>query len=241
MYPTVIMQDVEHLLDSVLASAMLPNSEFVTDVRHLLLRRPRRREPLFARDGDATQQGAFGAHQADQGREPHDRVALAGSKVARKKALAFYAVKTAADANNPLDVVTLDAAHQQLARSAFWEMNKIESHVETKEVTDIVLEEDDEGNRVEVEKTVTERILYIELSHTTRQRAPTASMPSRPTCFTNCSRKRTTSFGSRCSTASGEAAATWWRSRHPRSATWAASPTSRGTASTGASNGAPAS
>lgn len=38
MYPTVIMQDVEHLLDSVLASAMPPNSEFVTDVRHLLLR-----------------------------------------------------------------------------------------------------------------------------------------------------------------------------------------------------------
>lgn len=105
---------------------------------------------------------------------PHDKVALAGTKTAWKEALAVYAVKTTTDADNPLDVVTLDAARQQLVRSVFREMNKIESHVETKEVTDIVLEEDDEGNPVEVEKTVTERILYIKLSHTTADEAASA-------------------------------------------------------------------
>lgn len=105
---------------------------------------------------------------------PHDKVALAGTKTAWKEALAVYAVKTTTDADNPLDVVTLDAARQQLVKRVFWNMNSISSRVESKEITDIVLEEDDEGNPVEVEKTVTERILYIELSHTTAAEAASA-------------------------------------------------------------------
>lgn len=105
---------------------------------------------------------------------PHDKAALAGSKVAWKEALAVYAVKTTTDAENPLDVVTLDAARQQLARSVFWEMNRIDFRIETKEVTDIVLDEDGEGNLVEVEKTVTEKILYIQLSHATADEAASA-------------------------------------------------------------------
>lgn len=102
---------------------------------------------------------------------PHDKVALTGTKTAWKEALAVYAVKTTTDADNPLDVVTLDAARQQLVKDVFWNMNSISSRVEAKEITDIVLEEDDEGNPVEVEKTTTERILYIELSHTTADEA----------------------------------------------------------------------
>ena len=50
-------------------------------------------------------------------------------------------------------------------------MNSISSHVEDKEITDIVLEENEEGNPVEVEKTTTERILYIELTHVTADEA----------------------------------------------------------------------
>lgn len=105
---------------------------------------------------------------------PHDKVALAGSKAAWKEALAVYAVKTTTDADNPLDVVTLDAARQQLVRNVFWKMNRIDSRVEEKEITDIVLEEDGKGNLVEAEKTVTERILYIELSHITADEAASA-------------------------------------------------------------------
>lgn len=105
---------------------------------------------------------------------PHDKVALTGTKTAWKEALAVYAVRTTTDADNPLDVVTLDAARQQLVKSVFWAMNRIDSRIEAKEVTDIVLEEDDEGNPVEIEKTVTEKILYIELSHTTADEAASA-------------------------------------------------------------------
>lgn len=101
-------------------------------------------------------------------------MALAGSKVARKKALAVYAVKTPADANNPLDVVTLDAAHQQLVKDAFWNMSSISSRIETSEIADIVLEKDDEGNLAEVEKIVTERILYIQLSRISADGATSA-------------------------------------------------------------------
>lgn len=105
---------------------------------------------------------------------PHDTVALTGTKTAWKEALAVYAVKTTTDADNPLDVVTLDSTRQQLVKDVFWDMNSINSHVEAKEVTDIVLEEDDEGNLVEIEKTTTERILYIELSHATADGAASA-------------------------------------------------------------------
>ena len=98
---------------------------------------------------------------------PHDKVALTGSKTAWKETLAVYAVRTTTDKDNPLDVVTLDPTRQRLVGSIFWSMNSISSHVEDKEITDIVLEENEEGNPVEVEKTTTERILYIELTHVT--------------------------------------------------------------------------
>ena len=105
---------------------------------------------------------------------PHDKVALTGTKTAWKEALAVYAVKATTDADNPLDVVTLDAARQRLLWDVFWSMNRIGSRIETKEITDIVLEEGDEGNPVEVEKTTTERVLYIELSHATADEAASA-------------------------------------------------------------------
>lgn len=102
---------------------------------------------------------------------PHDKVALTGSKTAWKETLAVYAVRTTTDKDNPLDVVTLDPTRQRLVGSIFWSMNSISSHVEDKETTDIVLEENEEGNPVEVEKTTTERILYIKLIHVTADEA----------------------------------------------------------------------
>ena len=105
---------------------------------------------------------------------PHDETALTGAKTAWKETLAVYAVKTTTDEDNPLDVVTLDAERQRIVRDVFWEMNRIESRVETREVVEIALEEDGEGNSVEVEKTSTRRTLYIELSHSTAEEAATA-------------------------------------------------------------------
>lgn len=96
---------------------------------------------------------------------PHDDLALTGSKAAWRETLALYAVKTTTDANNPLDVVTLDSTRQALLRTVFWDMNAIEHRVEERETTEIVLEVDEDGAEQEVTKTTTVRTLYIVLSN----------------------------------------------------------------------------
>lgn len=96
---------------------------------------------------------------------PHDEVALTGSKTPWKEVLATFAVKTTTDPESPLDVVALDASRQRLLKDIFWDMNSLDSRVEEKEVVEIMLEEDGSGNLIEVSKTTTINILYISLSH----------------------------------------------------------------------------
>lgn len=105
---------------------------------------------------------------------PHDKVALTGSKTPWQEALAVFAVKTTTDADDPLDVITMDETRQRMLESVFWGMNAIASRVEERESTEIVLEEDEDGNPVETSKTTTERVLYIELSHTPPDEAANA-------------------------------------------------------------------
>lgn len=92
---------------------------------------------------------------------PHDEFSLAGSKTAWKEVLAVFSVKTTTDPDNPLDVVTLDATRQQLLRDVFWTMNSVEGAVEEREVTEIVLEENEDGNQVESQKTTTVKTLVV--------------------------------------------------------------------------------
>lgn len=96
---------------------------------------------------------------------PHDEIALNGTKTPWKEVLAIFAVKTTTDPDNPLDVVTLDETRQKLLKGIFWDMNSIDSRVEEREFTEIVLEEDDNGNPVETNKTSTKKVLYITLSN----------------------------------------------------------------------------
>lgn len=104
---------------------------------------------------------------------PHDRVALTGSKTPWKETLAVFAVKTTGG-DDPLDVITMDETRQKLLKDVFWNMNAIASRVEERESTEIVLEEDEDGNPVETNKTTTERVLYIELFHTSPDEAASA-------------------------------------------------------------------
>lgn len=96
---------------------------------------------------------------------PHDDLALTGSKTAWRETLALYAVKTTTDVDNPLDVVTLDSTRQALLRTVFWDMNAIEHRIEERETTEIVLEVDEDGVEQEVAKTSTVKTLYIVLSN----------------------------------------------------------------------------
>lgn len=97
---------------------------------------------------------------------PHDELAMSGTKTAWKEVLAIFAVKTASDPHNPLDVVTLDKERQKLLKEVFENMNEIESRVEEKEIIEVVLEDDGTGTLVETSKTVIRKILYVTLVHT---------------------------------------------------------------------------
>ncbi|MFR2586986.1 MAG: CHAP domain-containing protein, partial [Adlercreutzia equolifaciens] len=65
-----------------------------------------------------------------------DEVSVSGGKSPWKETLAVFAVKLAADAENPLDVLTLDAARQGALRAVFWDMNSIETEIEEAEPSD---------------------------------------------------------------------------------------------------------
>ncbi len=92
---------------------------------------------------------------------PHDEVALSGSKAPWKEVLSVYAVKVSTDPANPLDVITLDETRMQTLKSVFWDMNSLDSRIEEKTVTEIVLEDDGRGNLVETSKETVRKVLYI--------------------------------------------------------------------------------
>ena len=104
----------------------------------------------------------------------YEELSLVGTRAKWKEVLAVFAVKTTTDPDNPLDVVTLDEKRQELLREIFWDMNTIESRVEERERTEIVLEEDEDGNLQESTKTYTVRTLYITLSSKTADEVASA-------------------------------------------------------------------
>jgi len=76
----------------------------------------------------------------------YDEVAINGSRTPWKDVLAIYAVKTATDPNEPYDVTTLDPKRQELLRQVFWDMNSIDSRIQEREVAELVLRYDKDGN-----------------------------------------------------------------------------------------------
>ncbi|MFC4770109.1 C40 family peptidase [Effusibacillus consociatus] len=86
--------------------------------------------------------------------------------------IAVFAVKTVMDAENGMDVATLDATRIGIIRSVFWDMNSLESRVETIEHKETVMEEHEDGSTSEETITWYERILHITIaSHTAEQQA----------------------------------------------------------------------
>lgn len=66
----------------------------------------------------------------------YDVLDISGIKINWRNVLAVYAVKTAADPNNPIEVATMDTAKLEILRTVFWDMNIISFMLETVEPED---------------------------------------------------------------------------------------------------------
>lgn len=86
--------------------------------------------------------------------------------------IAVFAVKTAMDSENGMDVATLDVTRMDVIHSVFWEMNQLESFVETIEHTETITVEDEDGETIEDTVTRVESVLHMTiLSKTAEQQA----------------------------------------------------------------------
>ena len=104
---------------------------------------------------------------------PHDTLELSsniGNSTAVnnwREILPVYAVKTATDPDNGMDVATLDDTKVGILRSIFWDMNQVNYWIETIEHEETITTEDDDGNEVEETITTIETILHIDLTSKT--------------------------------------------------------------------------
>lgn len=94
----------------------------------------------------------------------HDEVVMSGSRANWKEILAVYAVKINTDPDNAQDVATMDESKKEILKTIFWDMHIISHRTENKEVTEITVTDDGNGNLIEAEQTVTKAILYITVS-----------------------------------------------------------------------------
>lgn len=123
-------------------------------------------------DGNPTLREAISGlneeHQAriDQvaAENPHDELSLAGSRVPWREVLAVWSVKTAADPDDPADVLTLDERRLASLEEVFWNMNAIDYEVQERQVEEVVEVEREDGTVAEGTETVTRRVLVVTLS-----------------------------------------------------------------------------
>jgi hypothetical protein len=83
--------------------------------------------------------------------------------------IAVFAVKTVMDSENGMDVATLDATRIRINHSVFWDMNQIESRVETIEHTETVTVENEDGSTSEETTTSYEYVLHITVTSKTAE------------------------------------------------------------------------
>ncbi|MFC3801068.1 C40 family peptidase [Cohnella sp. GCM10012308] len=83
--------------------------------------------------------------------------------------VAVYAVKTSTDRAAGMDVVTMDHQREELLQAVFWDMNRIDSHIETLEHTRTVAVEQSDGSVEEQSVTEEERVLQLSISARTAE------------------------------------------------------------------------
>ncbi|WP_220094402.1 C40 family peptidase [Paenibacillus sp. YN15] len=82
--------------------------------------------------------------------------------------LAVFAVKTSMFTAG-LDVATMDRQRVEMLQTVYWDMNQIDSHVETLEHTEMVAVEQEDGSFKEQPITVYERVLYLSITARTAE------------------------------------------------------------------------
>ncbi len=83
--------------------------------------------------------------------------------------ITVFAVKTVMDSENGVDVATLDATRIGIIQSVFWDMNQLESRVETIEHTETVTVEHEDGGTSEETTTSNKHILHITVTSKTAE------------------------------------------------------------------------
>lgn len=96
-----------------------------------------------------------------------DSVEINGSKANWKDVLSIYAVKTTTDPDNPMEIATVDENKKSILSNIFWDMNSIDSKVETKSETKETVTTDEYGNEVITTEEVTIKVLTITVNSKT--------------------------------------------------------------------------
>lgn len=96
--------------------------------------------------------------------DEYDRIEINGSKANWKDVLSIYAVKTTTDPDNPMEIATVDKNKKSILSNIFWDMNSIDSNVETKTETKETVTTDEYGNEIITTDEITVKVLTITIS-----------------------------------------------------------------------------
>ena len=90
------------------------------------------------------------------GANPHDLLDMSGARATWKQVLAVYTVRTVADPDSPMEVATMNDEKAAILRAVFWDMHTITHALDTVEIEEDVLDDDDvpTGETETVAKTV---------------------------------------------------------------------------------------
>lgn len=96
--------------------------------------------------------------------DEYDRIEINGSKANWKDVLSIYAVKVTTDPDNPMEIATVDENKKSILSNIFWDMNSIDSKVETKTETKETVTTDEYGNEIITTDEITVKVLTITIS-----------------------------------------------------------------------------
>lgn len=94
----------------------------------------------------------------------YDSVEINGSKSNWKDVLSIYAIKTTTDPDNPMEIATVDENKKSILSNIFWDMNSIDSRVDTKSETKETITTDEYGNEIITTDEITVKVLTITIS-----------------------------------------------------------------------------
>lgn len=96
-----------------------------------------------------------------------DEVEINGNKANWKDVLSIYAIKVTTDPDNPIEIATVDENKKSILSNIFWDMNSIDSKVETRTETKEITSTDDDGNEVITTEDITVKVLTITINSKT--------------------------------------------------------------------------